>query len=159
MSVNYKEYATKKSRLDSFKDWPKALKQRPEELVESGFFYEGVGDRTICFYCGIGIKDWDPEDTPNDEHLKFNKYCIYLRLKLGKPQIKDDDMLNVEISLNEKEKVDSKINLCRICYENPLQITFMPCGHIFTCIDCGCSLKDCPVCRIYIHTNFRIYLP
>ena len=30
------------SRLNSFKSWPKSIKQRPEELCEAGFYYSGI---------------------------------------------------------------------------------------------------------------------
>ena len=38
--------------------------------------------------------------------------------------------------------------MCKICWENPLQVTFIPCGHMATCKDCAEKLQDeCPICR------------
>ena len=34
-------YASKQKRLDTFRYWPQALVQKPEELAEAGFFYTG----------------------------------------------------------------------------------------------------------------------
>ena len=28
-------------------------KQKPEDMVSSGLFYEGKGDKVKCFFCGI----------------------------------------------------------------------------------------------------------
>lgn len=30
----------------------------------------GVGDRVLCFRCGEGLKDWQPEEDPWEEHAK-----------------------------------------------------------------------------------------
>lgn len=42
--------------------------------------------------------------------------------------------------------------LCKICFEQPLQVLFTDCGHAVTCVDCykgalnsGCD--GCPICR------------
>jgi len=35
------EYATYEKRLQTFKEWPKNLKQTPEMLAEAGFYYGG----------------------------------------------------------------------------------------------------------------------
>jgi hypothetical protein len=35
------KYSTVESRLRTFRDWPPALKQKPDELAEAGFYYIG----------------------------------------------------------------------------------------------------------------------
>ena len=35
------KYATLEARLRTFRDWPPALKQKPSDLAESGFYYIG----------------------------------------------------------------------------------------------------------------------
>lgn len=39
------KYSTTESRNRTFSDWPPALKQRPKELAEAGFFYIGLSDQ------------------------------------------------------------------------------------------------------------------
>ncbi|GBP17678.1 E3 ubiquitin-protein ligase IAP-3 [Eumeta japonica] len=41
-----------------FKEWPKSLPVKPEDLADAGFFYTGRSDKTLCFYCGGGLRDW-----------------------------------------------------------------------------------------------------
>lgn len=55
----YPDYIVYESRLKSFSDWPKAMKQKPAELADAGFFYTGRGDQTLCFHCGGGLKGWE----------------------------------------------------------------------------------------------------
>jgi len=67
------------NRLKSFFDkWPQSLAQKPTELASAGFFYTGIGDRVICFHCGLGLKDWAPQDHPWQEHIQWNPSCTYI---------------------------------------------------------------------------------
>lgn len=52
--LKFPEFEEKKARLQSYKNWPKNLKQEPEQLSEAGFFYTQRRDRVICFDCGGG---------------------------------------------------------------------------------------------------------
>jgi len=68
-------YATLDSRIESYKSWPIGLKLRPQELAEAGFFYTGLGDKTICYQCGGGLKDWAETDEPWREHALYFSKC------------------------------------------------------------------------------------
>ncbi|KAH3738012.1 tumor susceptibility gene 101 protein-like isoform X2 [Dreissena polymorpha] len=35
---------------------------------------------------------------------------------------------------------------CRICKTRRVGVTFLSCGHCVTCVECGTSLQDCPLC-------------
>lgn len=43
--VKYPKYKLEHNRVKTFKDWPKSLKQKPNELAAAGFFYTGIGDK------------------------------------------------------------------------------------------------------------------
>lgn len=79
----YPEYAIETARLRSFQEWPRNLKQRPEQLAEAGFFYCGVGDRVRCFSCGGGLKDWDNNDEPWEQHALWLSHCRFVKLIKG----------------------------------------------------------------------------
>jgi baculoviral IAP repeat-containing protein 7/8 len=76
-------YATFSARLKSFKNWPKSLAQKPTILAEAGFYYTGVGDRVCCFYCGLGLKDWQEKDDPWKEHVVWNTTCNFTLMVKG----------------------------------------------------------------------------
>ncbi len=96
-------------RLLTFRDWPQAMPQKPEELAEAGFFYLGRGDFVQCYYCNGGLKNWDPnvsmnvilvngekvqnvpfisQDKPWEEHARWFAKCGFLQLIKGKDFIK-----------------------------------------------------------------------
>lgn len=48
-------------------------------------------------------------------------------------------------------------NLCKICWDNPVNCVFLECGHMMTCIDCSKSVKECPICRQHILRTVRVF--
>lgn len=83
----YPNYAIEAKRLESYEDWPKFMKQKPKELSDAGFFYTGKSDRVKCFSCGGGLKDWEAEDQPWEQHAMWYSKCEYLKLMKGEEYI------------------------------------------------------------------------
>ena len=49
----------------------------------------GKGDKTVCFQCGGGLKDWEENDDPWKEHARYFSKCTYLIQKMGRDFIND----------------------------------------------------------------------
>lgn len=81
------EYASYEARLRTFETWPKSMPQTKEQLADAGFYYTGKGDQTLCYHCGGGLKDWEPEDDPWEQHAKWFSTCHYLLLVKGQEYI------------------------------------------------------------------------
>jgi hypothetical protein len=79
------------SRLGSFGDWPENLHQKPEDLANCGFYYLGAEDKVVCFHCGVGLKDWLPEDNVWLEHAINSSSCPFLLLNKRKAQIGEQE--------------------------------------------------------------------
>ena len=75
------DFVLKEKRLKSFNEWPRSMKQKPVDLAAAGFFYTGRGDQTLCFQCGGGLKDWEDEDDPWEQHALWFPKCNYLELQ------------------------------------------------------------------------------
>ncbi|CAH1961034.1 unnamed protein product [Acanthoscelides obtectus] len=178
----YNDKITYESRLATFDSWPKSIKQKPVDLAEAGFFYTGVGDQTLCFYCGGGLKDWEDNDDPWEQHALWFSKCVYLNLKKGKDyiekikkkeeahqpatsssQTKDEPTASVsavksDTSEKDEEASAAEKTLCKICFKNELGVVFLPCGHIIACVDCAAALKSCAVCRKPLEATVRAFL-
>ncbi|AAQ99055.1 inhibitor of apoptosis protein [Neodiprion lecontei nucleopolyhedrovirus] len=74
----YPQYKNLQDRQSSFEEWPISLKSLKTQLAYTGFFYTQKGDVTICFHCGLVLKDWYIHDTPINEHAKWFDKCKYL---------------------------------------------------------------------------------
>ena len=59
--------------------------------------------------------------------------------------------------LKKKEKHVPQPRLCAICLEKEPEITFLPCGHFVTCVNCAPCNKNCPICRKPIRGSVRTY--
>lgn len=69
------ELKSEHHRLTTFVDWPQNSPINPCELAAAGFYYLGTGDNVKCYKCGRGLCNWDPDDTPWGEHLKWSSDC------------------------------------------------------------------------------------
>ncbi|XP_071090741.1 baculoviral IAP repeat-containing protein 7-A-like [Haliotis cracherodii] len=47
--------------------------------------------------------------------------------------------------------------LCKICMENQVRVTFLPCGHLACCGSCSSSVSLCPICRMSIDDHINTY--
>ncbi|KAL3868369.1 hypothetical protein ACJMK2_041182 [Sinanodonta woodiana] len=79
-TVKYKNYANYQHRLTSFLKSFSSVKTA-EELADAGFLYHSAPDRVVCFCCGIGLKEWEPEDQPLLVHAVKSPLCSYMQLK------------------------------------------------------------------------------
>lgn len=82
------EYATYEKRLQTFKGWPKNLKQTPEMLAEAGFYYGGYEDQVRCFHCDGGLRNWQPTDDVWVEHARWFSNCGFVNLLRGHEFVK-----------------------------------------------------------------------
>lgn len=48
-------------------------------------------------------------------------------------------------------------DLCKICYDNDIDVVLYPCGHFMLCRWCAQMVSDCPVCRLVITDVIRTY--
>ena len=83
----HSEYASYDARLSTFETWPKCMSQTKHRLADAGFYYTGEGDQTLCYHCGGGLKDWEPEDDPWEQHAKWFSKCYYLLMVKGQDYV------------------------------------------------------------------------
>ena len=77
-------------RLQSFtKNWPVKGHVTPREMADAGVYYLDDSDRVIRFYCGAGLKNWEPNDNSWYEHAKWFPLCEYGLKKQGVDYVKD----------------------------------------------------------------------
>ncbi|XP_060063243.1 baculoviral IAP repeat-containing protein 7-like [Ylistrum balloti] len=79
----YPAYAVLSVREASYDAWPKHLTQTRKKMAEAGFVYTGHSDYTRCFFCGGGLRNWEPWDDPWGEHARWFPRCVYLLQNKG----------------------------------------------------------------------------
>ncbi|XP_022291924.2 baculoviral IAP repeat-containing protein 8-like [Crassostrea virginica] len=76
VAARYSEFSGLVRRVQTLKAWPR--KRQAEQLAEAGFFSAQTDDLVRCFQCGLGLRNWDPEDNPWVEHARWKPDCLYL---------------------------------------------------------------------------------
>ncbi|XP_035267183.1 E3 ubiquitin-protein ligase XIAP [Anguilla anguilla] len=66
----------------------------PERLARAGFYSMGVSDRVRCFKCGGGLKDWQPEEDPWEEHAKEYPGCRFVVEEKGQEFVNSVQLRN-----------------------------------------------------------------
>lgn len=66
---------------------------------------------------------------------------------------------NLETQRIMKLKKIEEDTCCEICFKNPKNLAFVPCGHVI-CIECGflSSMNECPFCRKPIEYKLKLYM-
>jgi len=179
------KYSTLESRLATYEDWPVAMKQKPAELAEAGFYYMGKGDQVVCFHCNGGLKNWVEEDVPWEQHARWYSKCSFLRTvkspeyiesvcnQLPEALVKPDDAESLNVagtsvstvktsSAGDDDESTKELGkeapMCKICFQKEVGIVFLPCRHMVACVDCAPFLDTCAVCRKPLQATLRAFL-
>ncbi|VDI62724.1 Hypothetical predicted protein [Mytilus galloprovincialis] len=106
--AKYSKYAIRSKRLDSFNHWPSYLTQTPEDMATAGFFFTGIEDHCRCFFCGGGLRNWEPGDQPWVEHARWYQNCVFVRESKGEKFIDEVQSNEYQPILQESENLCSR---------------------------------------------------
>ncbi|KAJ4839857.1 hypothetical protein Tsubulata_030163 [Turnera subulata] len=62
-----------------------------------------------------------------------------------------------KFSQQEYERLQNDKILCRICFEEQINVVLLPCRHHVLCSTCGEKCKKCPICRVAIDERLPVY--
>ena len=54
-----------------------------DELVRAGFYCVKDTDSVRCWWCSVGLNQWDPGDRPLREHTRYSPRCPLLLQLVG----------------------------------------------------------------------------
>ncbi|XP_076076498.1 inhibitor of apoptosis protein-like isoform X2 [Mytilus galloprovincialis] len=96
-------------------------------------------------------------DIKNDENGLLDKPEITLPTKDLKPididiERKSKDVDDPGTLQKENEELED-LYTCKICLDQKVGVTFLPCGHLVTCKSCSPKLWKCPLCRKFIRST------
>ena len=63
----------------------------------------------------------------------------------------DDDTLQEDLKKMQEEQ------MCKICYDEPADMAYVPCGHMCCCRNCTEAILCCPICRTRIKEAIKSY--
>lgn len=68
------DFQDENTRLETFQNWPLTF-ITPQQLAKAGFYYINRSDQVKCAWCQGVIGQWEPNDDPLREHLRFFGSC------------------------------------------------------------------------------------
>ena len=100
------------------------------------------------------------------ENIGKNQCTTVGNIESPNPVLKYVETLEVENkNLKKSQQFFEKENqslkeskFCKICMDNEINITLVPCGHFISCDDCASCLKFCPMCRKKINVKVKTYM-
>ncbi|XP_030622416.1 E3 ubiquitin-protein ligase XIAP [Chanos chanos] len=72
------DWAMMQTRLESFRDFPRAKDVSAERLARAGFYFTGRSDQVRCFSCQKTVENWNKGDAPARRHHEASPECRYL---------------------------------------------------------------------------------
>lgn len=72
-----------------------------DRLAQAGLYSTGEADRVLCFSCGGGLKGWEPEEDPWEEHAKHYPGCRFLLTEKGQEFINSIQLQNKAASSHQ----------------------------------------------------------
>ncbi|XP_025018275.1 baculoviral IAP repeat-containing protein 3-like [Tetranychus urticae] len=157
-----KTMSSEETRRFSFISWPHTEMIPHKELAKAGFYYTGDSDTTRCFHCGGILSSWKKNTNVWSVHAYYFPHCHYLYLKRGAifvDSVKSPNQKTCVVNELPEPSEDLRRYRCMICMCKEIGISFQPCDHLISCIDCGEKLSKCPICRTDITAKFRQNLP
>ncbi|GLT75780.1 hypothetical protein SLA2020_474780 [Shorea laevis] len=62
-----------------------------------------------------------------------------------------------KFSQQENERLQNERILCRVCFEEQINVVLLPCRHHILCSTCCEKCKKCPICRVSIEERLPVY--
>lgn len=135
-----------------------------DDLLELGLSEQLIRD-TIACYREYSPQNFKRRDDLIQAALYFQKHKSLEGTPFGRKLTVDQEVVDSCSMIIEKadpnkkqdkEVIETEKN-CRICLDNDVEVTLIPCGHFCLCQSCTFGLKECPICRKNIESVQRTY--
>ena len=162
-------YKSFKKRLKTYESSAHVDAERAESLAAAGFFYRGVGDDSQCGFCSATVFSWHSRHEPAVEHARHSPHCLIVRQimrhdpsildKLSTPPEQRAAVRKPGSPRQNPPPSSAETSLCKICFDQDMDVLFVPCNHLICCSSCSANLPHCPLCRqpatpVHVFINF-----
>ncbi|XP_059453710.1 uncharacterized protein LOC132184192 [Corylus avellana] len=103
----------------------------------------------------------------NAEVSGYNTFAPDIVKKMPKPDLVEE-IWRLQAALGEQteitkfsqqeyERLQNEKILCRVCFEEQINVVLLPCRHHILCSTCCDKCKKCPICRVPIEERLPVY--
>ncbi|XP_057765688.1 uncharacterized protein LOC130986325 [Salvia miltiorrhiza] len=114
---------------------------------------EGSREEQARLYCSwdSGYNTFSPDTVKKMPKSELAKEIWRLQSAL----VSQTEITN--ISQEEFERLLNEKILCRVCFDDQINVVLLPCRHYVLCSTCCEKCKRCPICRVYIEERLHVY--
>ncbi|KAK4263746.1 hypothetical protein QN277_029121 [Acacia crassicarpa] len=114
---------------------------------------EGSREEQARLYCdgGPGYRTFSPDTVKKMPKAELVEEIWNLQAALG------EQSEITKYSQQEYERLQNERILCRVCFEDRINVVLLPCRHHILCSTCGEKCKRCPICRVPIEERMPVY--
>ncbi|XP_062159206.1 uncharacterized protein LOC133866634 [Alnus glutinosa] len=103
----------------------------------------------------------------NAEVSGYNTFAPDIVKKMPKPDLVEE-IWRLQAALSQQteitkyseqeyERLQNEKILCRVCFEEQINVVLLPCRHHILCSTCCEKCKKCPICRVSIEERLPVY--
>ncbi|KAG2312858.1 hypothetical protein Bca4012_027428 [Brassica carinata] len=91
------------------------------------------------------------------EATGYNTFSPEVVKKMPKSDLVEE-VCRLKAALSEQtDSIQQEKNLCKVCFEDPVNIVLFPCRHHVLCSTCCKKCETCPICRVLITHRVPVY--
>lgn len=95
---------SEEKRLQTFKNWPLDYIDK-YILAKTGMYYTKIRDKVKCNFCQVEIENWQEEDNPILEHMKWSLNCPILQQRRQNNSLDSIHLDNIPFDIDSLEKL------------------------------------------------------
>lgn len=160
ISTTTSSYGLPPHREKSFKKFPGGLPSNTGALVNSGFYFTGIGTIIQCYDCEGRVNDFH-RYAPNEINARHRgrfPLCHFAQLL---PENNATTAIRkcrkIKICCRNFYAILDDSDLCKWCLINRKEIAIYPCMHLAVCRPCTQWISSCPICNIDAETFVKLY--
>lgn len=116
---------------------------------------EGSREEEARLFCagssGSGYNTFSPDTVKKMPRAELVQEIWRLQAALG------EQTEVTKYSQEEFERLQNEKILCRVCFEEQIDVVLLPCKHHILCSTCCEKCKRCPICRGIIEERMPVY--
>lgn len=137
----------------------------PVTVSSSRILQHRVTDTVRCFECNVEFRNCQATVNLMRVHRNCTPRCRFVmstnKLRVtGRPKVLPDlSILTRDHRAIENEQVKQLPDWQRsnICFNAETNAIYIPCNHVFSCLECAVRCNNCPVCREAIQAFERAW--
>jgi baculoviral IAP repeat-containing protein 7/8 len=124
----HRAFITESSRVKSYENSPKNIRDKAETLAKSGLFYYEGNNSTICFHCNGELVNWQPRDDVFCDHARWFPSCLWINLIKGRSFVEQSRISHASFLESLKKRFEQDVSGLKYSMRSEDVAFYIKCG-------------------------------